>query len=97
MQVWDLLGLYFACQDPVADHIEPVPTAYGEPRAGRNPAVAHATGCAHRRLGSLPLRLPALSRADERQRLSQRAYATRADFIQAYFRAPTVLLEFRLV
>ena len=28
MQVWDLLGLYFCCQDPYDDHIEPVPTSY---------------------------------------------------------------------
>jgi hypothetical protein len=29
MQVWDLLGLYFCCQEPYEDHIEPVPTSYG--------------------------------------------------------------------
>lgn len=29
MQVWDLLGLYFCCQDPYEDYIEPVPTQYG--------------------------------------------------------------------
>jgi hypothetical protein len=28
MQVWDLLGLYFCCQEPYDDHIEPVPTSY---------------------------------------------------------------------
>src|SRR5919108_2484687 len=29
MQVWDLLGLYFCCQDPYDDHVDPVPVAYG--------------------------------------------------------------------
>jgi hypothetical protein len=29
MQTWDLLGLYFCCQEPYTDHIEPVPTRYG--------------------------------------------------------------------
>ena len=29
MQVWDLLGLYFGCQEPYADHVEPVPVSYG--------------------------------------------------------------------
>ena len=28
MQVWDLLGLYFCCQEPYDDHVEPVPTTY---------------------------------------------------------------------
>ncbi len=35
MQVWDLLGLYFCCQDPYDDHIDPVPTVYsGDRTAG---------------------------------------------------------------
>ena len=28
LQVWDLLGLYFCCQEPYEDHVEPVPTSY---------------------------------------------------------------------
>ena len=28
MQIWDLLGLYFGCQEPYEDHVEPVPTTY---------------------------------------------------------------------
>jgi len=28
MQVWDLLGLYFCCQEPYEDFIEPVPVSY---------------------------------------------------------------------
>jgi hypothetical protein len=28
MQVWDLLGLYFCCQEPCDDYIEPVPVSY---------------------------------------------------------------------
>ena len=28
MQVWDLLGLYFCCQEPCEDYIEPVPVTY---------------------------------------------------------------------
>ena len=28
VQVWDLLGLYFCCKDPIEDHIEPVPITY---------------------------------------------------------------------
>jgi hypothetical protein len=27
MQVWDLLGLYFCCQEPYEDFVEPVPGA----------------------------------------------------------------------
>ncbi len=32
MQVWDLLGLYFCCQDPYDDYIEPVPQKYSADR-----------------------------------------------------------------
>ena len=28
MQVWDLLGLYFCCQEPYEDFVEPVPVSY---------------------------------------------------------------------
>ena len=28
LQVWDLLGLYFGCQEPYEDHVEPVPVSY---------------------------------------------------------------------
>lgn len=28
LQVWDLLGLYFGCQEPYEDHVEPVPIGY---------------------------------------------------------------------
>jgi hypothetical protein len=28
MQVWDLLGLYFCCQEPYPDHVDPVPISY---------------------------------------------------------------------
>ncbi|MGH6982564.1 MAG: DUF3891 family protein, partial [Stellaceae bacterium] len=32
LQVWDLLGLYFTCQEPYVDCIVPVPTRYGAAR-----------------------------------------------------------------
>jgi hypothetical protein len=34
LQVWDILGLYFCCQEPYDDHIEPVPTGYSEHDSG---------------------------------------------------------------
>jgi hypothetical protein len=30
LQVWDLLGLYFTCQDPYEHYMEPVPTRAGQ-------------------------------------------------------------------
>jgi len=30
MQVWDLLGLYFCCQDPCEEYVDPVPVSYDE-------------------------------------------------------------------
>jgi hypothetical protein len=34
LQVWDILGLYFCCQEPYDDHIEPVPTSYSKDDSG---------------------------------------------------------------
>jgi hypothetical protein len=35
MQVWDLLGLYFCCQDVRDDYIDPVPLRLEQKREGR--------------------------------------------------------------
>ena len=97
MQVWDLLGLYFACADPVADHIEPVPTSYG---GGRDEGVRlrlAPDGARTVALDPFPFdRRPCLVQLGAK-RLDEPRYRTRDDFIAAYFGAPTVLLEFRLV
>ena len=28
LQVWDLLSLYFSCQSPIEEYIEPIPASY---------------------------------------------------------------------
>src|SRR5260221_5227073 len=97
MQVGDLLGLYSACQDPVADHIEPVPTSY---ESGRQDGVRLSLMPEDARtvaLDPFPFDCRPCLVQMTAKRLSEPAYASREDFIAAYFKAPVELLEFRLV
>jgi hypothetical protein len=97
LQVWDLLGLYFCCQDPVEDAIAPVPLSYG---GGRMDGVRMALAPANpRRVAFEPY--PFDVRPLKVQLTAKRLAATRfpdlAGFRKAYFQAPTELIEFELV
>jgi hypothetical protein len=97
LQVWDLLGLYFCCQEPGEDHIEPVPTAYG-PR-GSDGVRLSMKAVAPRTIAFDPF--PFATRGDRVQLTAKRLKETRwpdlASFRRAYFQAPTELIEYELV
>ena len=94
MQVWDLLGLFFGCQDPYADFIDPVPTRHSDdggvrltlapdgPRRVRFDPYPFATRPCHVQL--LVRRLPAPT------------YPDLEAFRRAYYRADAELIEFEL-
>jgi hypothetical protein len=97
MQVWDLLGLYFCCQDPTADHIDPVPLAYGADRAaGVRMALApkdrFTVAFDPFPFGTAPCAVQLATK-----RLARQTFADLDDFRRAYFQAPTELMTFRLV
>jgi hypothetical protein len=97
LQVWDLLGLYFCCAEPVADRIEPVPVAYG---AGKTDGVRLVlTPETPRRVAfdPYPFDLRPLTVQLTSKHLPTSRYADLAAFRRAYFQAPTELLEFELV
>lgn len=97
MQVWDLLGLYFCCQEPYDDHIEPVPvdcpsdhdagvrltmTSAGGSRVAFEPYPFDERPC-HIQLGC--------------KRLATTRFSSLEEFRRAWFQADTELLSFELV
>jgi len=97
MQVWDLLGLYFCCQDPYDDHIEPVPTSY----AGSNedgvrltltPAGPRRVAFAPYPFDVRPCRAQLAFRTVPRS-----SYEDVESFRRAWFQADVGLMDFELV
>jgi hypothetical protein len=97
LQTWDLLSLYFSCQEPYEDSIDPVPTSYDE-REGEGVRLT-LTPLGGNRIAVDPypfdidpcrFQLPA-------RRLPQAKFANEAEFRKAYFQAPIELIEYELV
>jgi hypothetical protein len=94
MQVWDLLGLYFCCQEPGPDCIDPVPTGFGG--EGRRMTM-QPLGGRKVRFDPYPFDEPQLRVQLSCKRLADRAYSGVAEFREAYFKAPNELIEYELV
>jgi hypothetical protein len=93
MQVWDLLGLYFCCQEPCEDHIDPVPTGFG----GEGRAMSmKPLGKRKVRFDPYPFDEPSLRVQLSCKRLPSRRYANAAEFRRAWFQAPNDLIEYEL-
>jgi hypothetical protein len=91
--VWDLLGLYFCCQEPYDDHIDPIPTGFG----------GEGTRMTMKPVGErkvvfdpYPFDHPELRVQLSCKRLPSRRYSSVADFREAYFKAPNDLIEYEL-
>ncbi len=94
-QVWDLLGLYFCCQEPYEEHIEPVPAGYdraGTVRLTMRPAEGRRVVFDPYPFDQRPLRVQFASK-----RLPLPSYPDEAAYRRAYFQAPVELLEYELV
>ena len=92
MQVWDLLGLYFCCQEPYEDYIDPIPTRDG---AGVRMTM-QPVGERKVRFDPYPFDEPELRVQLACKKLPNRSYASTAEFREAYFRAPNELLEYHI-
>jgi hypothetical protein len=97
MQVWDLLGLYFGCQEPYADYVEPVPVSYG---AGDDAGVRMTmTPVGQRRVAFEPY--PFDARPCRLQLTFKRAPTSTFDDVQSFrrtwFGGEVGLMEFELV
>ena len=97
LQVWDLLGLYFCCQDPYDDYIEPVPLAYGGTQENTVRLSLRALG--PRKVAFEPF--PFARRPCEVQlayrRLPATTYPDLDTFRRAYFQARVEVMDFELV
>jgi hypothetical protein len=94
MQVWDLLGLYFCCQEPYEDYIDPIPTGFdGEGRR----MTMRPVGTRKVTFDPYPFDQPSLCVQLSCKRLPSRNYETTAQFREAYFKAPNDLLEYELI
>jgi hypothetical protein len=95
MQVWDLLGLYFCCQDPYEDYVEPVPARYGNDEGVRltlKPVTARKVAFDPYPFDVRPARVQLAYK-----RLPQPTFPDQETFRRAYFRAESKLMEFELV
>jgi hypothetical protein len=92
LQVWDLLGLYFGCREPVEDYIEPVPATYtGETaRVDLQPKSGRRVTFDPYPFDQRPLRVQIPCR-----RVAGR-YPDEASFRKAFAQAPIELLEYEL-
>jgi hypothetical protein len=97
MQVWDLLGLYFGCQEPYEDFVEPVPVSYA---GGKDEGVAlRMTPAGSRRVAFEPYPFdvrPCRAQLSYR-RVAQRRFDDVEAFRRAWFAADVALMEFELV
>ena len=97
LQVWDLLGLYFCCQDPSEDHIEPIPTGYTGDAAKDARLTLHPLTSRKVAFDPFPFgRRPCEIQLSYR-RLPTASYANLDAFRRAYFQAPIEIMRFELV
>lgn len=93
LQVWDLLGLYFGCQEPGEDYIDPVPTGY----AGTKTRMSmRPTGERQVSFDPYPFDERPLSVQIAAKRVAGR-HENEAAFRKAFAQAPLELLDYRLV
>ena len=97
LQVWDLLGLYFCCQEPCEDRIEPVPEKYSDSRTdgvrlSMNPLTPRKIA-----FDPFPFDAKGIHIQLGGKRLPKSVYPDLAAFRRAYFQAPTELMDFELV
>ncbi|HEY8693520.1 MAG TPA: DUF3891 family protein [Chloroflexota bacterium] len=93
LQVWDLLGLYFGCQEPGEDYIDPVPTTYagGKTRMSMAPAGPRKVAFDPYPFDQRPLKVQIAAK-----RVAGH-YPDESAFRKAFAQAPLELLEYELV
>ena len=97
MQVWDLLGLYFCCQEPYDDHIEPVPVdCPSDDGAGVRLTMTSAGG-SRVRFEPYPFDVQPCRIQLGCKRLATTRFSSVEAFRRAWFQADSELLSFELV
>ena len=97
LQVWDLLGLYFCCQEPYDDYIEPVPLAYDGKKENTVRLSMRALGARKVAFEPFPFATRSCAVQLAYRRLPATTYANLDAFRRAYFQARVEVMNFELV
>lgn len=97
LQVWDLLGLYFCCQEPYDDYIEPVPCGNQANGEGQVRLTMHAQGGGRVAFEPFPFASRPLKIQLSFRRLPATTYPDLDAFRRAYFRAELGVMTFEIV
>src|SRR5438105_8489848 len=95
MQVWDLLGLYFCCQDPYEDYVEPVPVAYSDKDGVR--LTMKPAGGGRVKFEPFPFDVKSCRIQLSMKRLPKTTFENDQEFRRVYFQAATEVTTFELV
>ena len=96
LQVWDLLSLYFSCQEPEEEYIEPVPTSYEDAEGDGVRLTLTPLGANDVRVDPFPFDVNPFHVQVTARRLPQSTFGNQAAFRKAYFQAPLELIQFTL-
>jgi hypothetical protein len=97
MQVWDLLGLYFCCQKPCDDYIEPVPTSYAGDSGARVRMTMKPLDERRVLFDPYPFNQQPLQIEIGCRRVPRTSFPDTESFRRAYFQAEKDLLRYELV
>ena len=96
MQVWDLLGLYFGCQDPYDDYIEPVPVSYAGADDDGVRMTMKAADRTHVTFDPYPFDIRPCRLQLSFKRVDRSAFEDVEAFRRAWFQAEVGLFDFEL-
>lgn len=97
VQTWDLLSLYFSCQEPYEDDIEPVPTSYDDAEGEGVRLTLTPQGSSRIGIDPFPFDVNPCRFQLAARRFSYGTFENAASFRTAYARAPLEILEYELV
>lgn len=96
LQVWDILGIYFCCQDPYAEYIEPVPTSYDDGEGEGVRITLTPLSSTRVRFDPYPFDVPDLALQISYKHLPRSRWTDAESFREDYYKAPTRLIELEL-
>jgi hypothetical protein len=96
LQVWDLLSLYFSCQEPSEDYIEPVPTSYRDQEGEGVRVTLTPIGPNRVHVDPFPFDVNPCYFQLAARRLPQPRFENQDAFRKAYFQAPLEIIQFEL-
>jgi hypothetical protein len=97
LQVWDVLGLYFCCQEPYNDYIEPVPVTYDGRGEGGVRMTMRPVNEGTVEFKPYPFNVHPLKVQIMCKHLPAASFCDEANFRRLYFQASNQFLQYELV